>query len=239
MAKFNVNDKVTILNGSPLWFDKEGTVKEIDDDGNVKVQVMFETEDETKPITNVFSEDDLELLSANESLNEGANIMEEIKLTEAELRQWMDDNDANYWDQEITDDNKVAIRGIHEVLGVYDFDKETLTLTEGYLKDTPYVEEYDEDEEDEDFIKDYVSYKDINGKNVPSWYFLDKIAVAEGVDESCVCQTAQKFGYKLFMIEAKPTFCKVVVAAKGIKNTDIYNDYADYLQGNACVYEVK
>lgn len=87
MAKFNVNDKVTILNGSPLWFDKEGTVKEIDDDGNVKVQVMFETGDESKPITNIFSEDDLELLSANESLNEGANIMEEIKLTESELRQ--------------------------------------------------------------------------------------------------------------------------------------------------------
>lgn len=239
MAKFNINDKVTILNGSPLWFDKEGTVKEIDEDGNVKVQVTFDTEDEVKPITNIFSEDDLELLSKNESLNEGANIMEEIKLTESELRQWMDDNDANYWDQEITDDNKVAIRGIHEVLGTYDFDRGVLTLTEGYLKDTPYIEEYVEDEEDEDFIKDYVNYKDIDGKNVPSWYFVNKIAVAEGIEESCVCEVANKLGYKLFMIEAKPTFCKLVVAAKGIKNTDIYDDYVDYLQGNACVYEVK
>lgn len=165
--------------------------------------------------------------------------MEEIKLTEAELKQWCDDNDANYWTQEITEDNKVAIRGIHEVLGTYDFNTETLTLTEGYLEETPYVEEYVEDEkEDKDFIKGYVTYEDLEGKEHPSWYFVNKIATAEGIDEGCVCQLAKDLGYKLFAVEA-PGFGKVAVAAKGVKAEDVYNDYADYLQGRACVYEVK
>lgn len=238
MAKFNVNDKVTILAGNPLWFDKEGVVTDVDEEGNIKVQVKFESDEDTKYITNVFSEDDLELFSKNESLNEGGDIMDQIKLTESELRCWCDDNDANFWTQEITEDNTVVIRGIHEVLGVYDFNTETLKLTEGYLRETPYVEEYVEDEEDEDFIKDYVTYKDAEGKEVSSWYFAGKIAAAEGIDESCVFEAAQKLGYKLYCVKGGSNFEKLVVAAKGIKADDIYNDYADYIQGKACVIEV-
>ena len=243
MAKFNVGDKVTILNGSPLWFNKEGIVKEADEEGNVLVKIHFEDLDgEDKTITNLFSEEDLGISTEHESLI-GESTMNQLKLTEEELQQWMDDNDANYWDQEVTDDNKVEIRGIHEVLGTYDFNEGILTLNEGYLDaeaDTFNTEvEVSKDKSEEDFIKDYVTFEDIDGKKHPSWYFINKIATAENVEFDVVYTCAHKFKYKIFHICAGPTFSQAVVADKEITKQDIYDEYADYLQGPVTIYEEK
>lgn len=239
MAEFNIGDKVIIISDSPLWSEKTGIVKDIGEEG-ITVSVKFmDSEDETKYILNTFPEEELSLVNIEEELKEDNN-MKKIKLTEEELQQWCDDNDANYWTQDITPANTVEIHGINEVLGVYNFDEEMLTLNEAYLWDTPYVEEYDESiPEDEDFIKDYVLYENINGKKSPTWCFLDKIATAENVAEDIIYETAGKFGYKVFVISAKPNFEKTVVAAKGITEKDIYNDYADFLEGKAHVFEVK
>lgn len=92
-----------------------------------------------------------------------------------------------------------------------------------------------EAKEEIDIIEDYVFFEDIDGKKIPTWFFIDKIATAEGMGVDKVFDEATKHKYNLFMIEAEPNFSKVVVAAKGLNEDDIFADYADYLQGNARV----
>ena len=248
MSTFKKNDKVKIISGGKPFQGLYGTVISSDDYG-VKVRVNFsENEEENRKVVNIFDENDLQL-SENEDLNKGdSNMDNQVKLTEEELKHWCSDNDANFYTQDIID-NKVEIRGINEVLGVYDFETSILTLNES-LYDTDTIPELDGehnediipdlDTQEDDFIHDYVFDVNIRDEKevVPSWEFVGKIATAECVDDSVVFAKAEEKGYKLFCIEA-PGFSKMVVAAKGITKEDIYGDYADYLEGNARVIEVK
>ncbi len=93
-------------------------------------------------------------------------------------------------------------------------------------------------EKKEDIIHPYIYLEDLDGKEIPSWNFASRIATAEDIDEGCVCMKATELGYKAFGIEA-PHFYRTIIAAKEIKAEDIEEEYADFLQGKACVYEIK
>lgn len=89
-----------------------------------------------------------------------------------------------------------------------------------------------------DIIHRYVHLEDLDGKEVPNWNFASRIATAEDIEEGCVCELAHDLGYKVFAIEA-PGFFRTVIAAKGIKAEDIEEEYADFLQGRACIRELE
>lgn len=88
-----------------------------------------------------------------------------------------------------------------------------------------------------DFIKDYVYIEDIDGRKIPSWNFVAKIATAENVDDCVVFEVAEKYHYNLFVVEAY-NFYREIVAAKEIKEEDIAEDYGDYLQGKVLIYAI-
>ena len=122
--------------------------------------------------------------------------------------------------------------------------RETIDSIEEFLKSNmSYFEPIREslkkdDEEDEDFIYDYVYFTDEEDKEIPCWCFASKIAAAEGnLNIEYVIDAAIKHKYKVFYIDA-PGFFKQVIAAKDLTVQDIEEDYADYLQGNAKVIEV-
>lgn len=98
-------------------------------------------------------------------------------------------------------------------------------------------ESLNESKEDiNDYIKDYV-YTETLDDMVASWFFIDKIAVAENIRSDKVYKDAKKFGYKIYKISA-PHFDKLVVAASKCSKNTILDDYADYLQGNVEVEEI-
>lgn len=97
-----------------------------------------------------------------------------------------------------------------------------------------------EGEEDAlDIFKDYVYIEDSNGKKIPSWIIIDKIATAENVCVSDLMQLlySVKTKYKIYRIDA-PNFTRMVVAAPQISAKDIQEDFADYLLGKSIVTEI-
>lgn len=88
-----------------------------------------------------------------------------------------------------------------------------------------------------DYIRDYVYADSIDDENLPSWFFVNKIAAAENVTEDDVLKVAKYFKYKIYAIIANH-FYKKVVAAPACTEEMIYNDYADYLNGTVVVKEV-
>lgn len=93
-------------------------------------------------------------------------------------------------------------------------------------------------EKKEDIIHKYVYLENLDDEEIPAWNFASRIATAEDCDEGYICMAADELGYKLFAIEA-PYFSKTVIAAKEVKLEDIKEEYADFLQGNAVIYEIK
>lgn len=92
---------------------------------------------------------------------------------------------------------------------------------------------YIANKKDEDLLHKYLYIEDIDGKEIPSWMFIDKLEVAEPA--LCIYEEANKHGYKTFHIETDSGFWKGVVAAKEITAEDIANDYAEYLLANKVV----
>lgn len=92
--------------------------------------------------------------------------------------------------------------------------------------------------EDEDIIKPYVVFEDIDGNEVPSWIFVSRIAAAENVDEDAVLELAKKGNYKIFCLSCGLDD-KDIIADKSITKEDIWNDYGDYVLGPATLYEVE
>ncbi len=117
-----------------------------------------------------------------------------------------------------------------------------------YTKSGVYKEGLKEGKEDmnesvsskkvKDIIRKYIYLEDLDEKEIPAWNFAARIANAEDIEEGCVCKLAEDLGYKVFAIEA-PNFYRCIIAAKEIKAEDIQEEYADFLQGKAVVYEVK
>lgn len=90
----------------------------------------------------------------------------------------------------------------------------------------------------DDIIHPYVYLQDLDDKEISAWNFASRIATAEDIEEGCVCELAHDLGYKVFVIEA-PGFFRTAIAAKGIKAEDIQEEFADFLQGRACVRELE
>lgn len=164
--------------------------------------------------------------------------MKTLNLTVEELKLWCAGNDAYYWDADI-EDNKVGLKSLKEGLevAVYDFDKGTLTIND---------EEEEQPEVNTDFesdwLEDYIYDLDIDDEGnefeVATWTFVPLIANAEGITNEAVLEEAGKRKYKIFLIQA-PGFERFAVGADEIKVDDIYEDYANYLEGNAKVTEIK
>ena len=175
----------------------------------------------------------------DEKLDEG--------FTEETLNCWLADNDAGYLTQEINESGECPIRDQHgKIIAKYNF--KTNQLTES-LYDTDTIPSVDGEHTEEvipdlditkeDFIHDYLYDENIDDLNdvIPSWEFVQIIATAENVDDETVIQEAIDRGYKMFVIRSD-NFERLAVAAKGIEAEDIYEDYADYLQGNPTVTEL-
>lgn len=231
MAEFKKDDRVKIVQGSKPFEGLKGIVLSTNLD-EIKVKVNFSNdEDNLRKIVQIFKPEQLELIQTlNENNYKGDNNM--LKLTVEELKHWCSANDANYYTQDIADDNTVVIRNLTEEIGIYNFETEELILNREDL-----IESKTETEND-DFIHDYVFDVDSEGELYPSWEFIGKIAVAENVDEREIFEIAEKYGYKVFIVEGV-NFYRVIVAAKKITEQNIYDDYADFLQGNIRIKEWK
>ena len=97
--------------------------------------------------------------------------------------------------------------------------------------------DFEKIEEPKDYIKDYVYLVDVDDNEIPSWYFVNKIATEERLPEETVVEDARKLNYKLFRIEA-PEYCRLIVLAPKCKVEEVYDEYADFLQGNAKITEL-
>lgn len=93
-------------------------------------------------------------------------------------------------------------------------------------------------EKPEDIIHPYVYLKDLDDEEIPAWNFSARIATAENVEEGFVLKCAEDNKYKIFAVEA-PGFFKTIIAAKEVKLEDVQEEYAEFLQGNAVIYEMK
>lgn len=89
----------------------------------------------------------------------------------------------------------------------------------------------------EDFIHDYVYFVDIDDKEIPSWYFVSKIATAEGIDDNAVINKALELKYKIYNIEG-PNFGKLIILAPKTDLQEVYADYIDYIPGKVVVNEI-
>lgn len=89
-----------------------------------------------------------------------------------------------------------------------------------------------------DIVHPYIYLQDLDGKEIPSWNFLSRIATAENVEDNVIYGCAVDNGYKIFVLEA-PGITREIVAAKEVKAEDIEKEYGDFLQGKAFVHEVE
>lgn len=189
----------------------------------------------------------------------GLDLNEGLEIDEDTLKLWLSDNDANYWSQEINESNEVPLRGQHNnIIGTYNFTTNKLKLNEASKSSRKLNEELYEtafpsikgehceevipscEVKDSDFLEDYLYKYDMNENDLkyPSWEFIGKIAAAENVTEKSVLDFAIENKYNVFCINAY-NYEKLVVAANGITKEDIYNDYANFLEGNVTVKQVK
>ena len=254
---FNKNDKVMIKQTSSSFAGREGIVLD-SNDKEVKVQLnLGENMEDNKLVINIFKNEEVELNSFDNLLNEeiffeNNNVEEEvevimnenkqevlngIKMTETQLKHWCSDNDANYYTQDIDSEGNVIIRSLNEDIATYNFNTKLLTLIEKMSEIIP-TEQFKEEEHD-DFYE-YTHDLNINDKEdvYPSWEFAGKIAAAEGMNEWDVYEYAREHGYKIFQIEAL-NYCKSVIADKKIKAEDIMDEFACYLEGRPKVTEWK
>ena len=173
----------------------------------------------------------------NNVWNEANKTNESLKLTEEELKAWCSDNDANYYTQDIKDD-KVIIRGLNEDLGEYNFKTKELKVFD-YSGTTVDENVLDENEDDDNYIRDYVYDIDMIDEKteIPTWEFASVIATAEDTTEDAVITEAHDRGFKVYLITASE-YEKLVVASEKITEEDIMNDFAAYLEGNPKVTEV-
>ena len=188
--------------------------------------------------------------------NNPEEFTEDTEFTPDELIKQIDNIDVNkaisdyfkYYgvDQNVyeSDDEDQLIRLIERTFGsgdewyllkIYD------TVNRKYLYKHKYNESLEESlnyEKTDDIIHQYVYLQDLDDKEIPAWNFSTRIATAENVEEGFVLKCAEDHNYKVFAVEA-PSFFRTIIAAKEVKLEDIQEEYADFLQGNAVIYEMK
>ncbi len=144
------------------------------------------------------------------------------------------------------EDGQVEVRinfetedGTKQVIEI--FDEENLEMEredESLNEQKEELEEALNYEKTDDIIHQYVYLQDLDDKEIPAWNFASRIATAENVEEGFILKCAEDHKYKTFAVEA-PSFFRTIIAAKEIKLEDIQEEYADFLQGNAVIYEIK
>lgn len=144
---------------------------------------------------------------------------------------------ADFINDEINEDTEEYLVKVFFEVGktiIQPFNRVNLELAEE-VKES--LTEAKENSDIEDFIHNYVYLEDINDNEVDSWFFVDKIATAENITSKKVIEVAKKLKYKLFSI-SQNQFKKIIVASPKCAIETIYNEYADYLLGDAEVVEL-
>lgn len=142
-----------------------------------------------------------------------------------------DDNFMScYWDIYFKDEDITLENLSGKVLSLLDTE---------ILNEAVEVSDFDTIDPKEDFIHDYVYFIDIEDKEIPSWYFISKIATAENIDENTVIEKALELKYKIYRIETGSGEAdKLIILAPKAKLEDVYTDYIDYIPGTVTVTEV-
>ena len=168
-----------------------------------------------------FDEEDLDDINYYKSLTKIP-----CKITDCVL---MDDFDPDvsiednflscYWDLEFeTGDQLFAISG------------ENVTLDDLNLK--ILSEAFDNSKEViDDYLHDYVADVD------SAWFFIDKIADAEGKSRKEILNDAKKLGYKIYSLTSGK-HNKLIVAASEYSADEILNDCIDYYNDDVTIQEV-
>ena len=219
-------NKVIIKNTDTIWDGKRATVI-AEEDGQVEVRINFETEDGTKQVIEIFDEENLEMEREDESLNEETLRGEDALLFNINNKQgaYIDPTGKSTAKDKRNQnlDKDQVIKDLHDFAGV---------------KPEKPIEESLNYEKTDDIIHPYVYLQDLDDKEIPAWNFASRIATAENVEEGFILKCAEDHKYKIFSVEA-PSFFRTIIAAKEIKLEDIQEEYADFLQGNAVIYEIK
>ena len=142
-----------------------------------------------------------------------------------------DENFMNcYWDIYFQDDDITLTAISGRALSLLDLN---------ILRESVEVSDFDTTDPNEDFIHDYVYFVDIEDKEIPSWYFVSKIATAENIDENAVIEKALELKYKIYRIETTSgENDKLIILAPKANLEDVYTDYIDYIPGTVTVTEV-
>ena len=91
----------------------------------------------------------------------------------------------------------------------------------------------------EDILTKYIYVEDIDGKKIPTYIILDRIASAENLTKEDILDLVYKLNkkYKVFRVDA-PNYERLILAAPEIKIDEIQKDFADYLLGKSIVTEI-
>lgn len=91
----------------------------------------------------------------------------------------------------------------------------------------------------EDILTKYIYVEDIDGKKIPTYIILDRIASAENLTKEDILDLVYKLNkkYKVFRVDA-PNYERLILAAPEIKIDEIQEDFADYLLGKSIVTEI-
>ena len=134
--------------------------------------------------------------------------------------------DPNDLDQEIK--IKVELGNEKSVIQTFPIRDLELLIEEDYINEKINLTEFLA-KKDEDIIKPYLISSDFDGEK-ESWYFANKIAVAENIEESEIISIAKKLNYPVYQIKTYNKKIRII-ASKKITAEDIENEYARFLLG--------
>lgn len=188
-----------------------------------------------------FSSEDKEEIDYFKSLEGKVGTIEYCAIPDGfEIYNSLEENFQNcYWDVRFDDDKLLdGISGLHLTL----LDKTALKESKEpkLAVETEREDEFTKEIDlDEDYIHDYVYFVDLDDNEIPSWYFVNKIATAENKDENTVLDDALRFKkYKVYAIRGNNDFYKMIILAPKCKIEDVYADYIDYIPGQVSITEV-
>lgn len=173
-----------------------------------------------------FNDEDLSEINYYESLRKIPCVISDCVLTniDDDFSDIEDSFNSSYWDLEFENDEFLSgISG--DRIKVLDLDLSSLN-------------ENLEDKKEEDYIRNYVYAETFNNEEVPSWFFVDKIANAENKTSKEIIKFAKEHKYKVYAIRSL-NFNKKVIAAPKCTPQMVEDEYADYLLGESEVVEVE
>lgn len=178
----------------------------------------------------VFRDSDIEYIEYYESLKHMNCVINRCALIDTydDSRSLEDNFKSAFWDLQFENNDILqAVSG--ECISINDVNWKD--LNESLSKKINY-----DPKDCEDIIKPYLIASDLDSE-YESWFFVNRIAVAENIPEYIVIEIAKKFKYKVFLIntELRQSF---IVASKKITKEDIILEYAQYLPGFISVEDI-